>query len=188
VIAHKFLRFGALGLITKDAWPVPARAGEAGEHGAWRELGDGPLVPCRRGLHACRVEQMGYWLADELWQVELGEEWIETRHSLVARRLRLVRRIDAWQGAAGRAFGEACAARAEQAFAGATGPSTLAREYLEQTREFARTKRTRLTAYAAALVSSAVVEESQAMAAYDAERRLQGRTLAQLAELSADAV
>jgi hypothetical protein len=183
VIAHKFLRAGAVGLITKEAWPLP---GVEAERGGWRELPDGPLVPCRRGLHACRVDQLAYWLSAELWQVELGEEWIETRHSLVARRLRLVRRVEAWQGAAGQAFAEACAVRAEQAFAGTAEPSKLAREYLEQTRQFARARLTSLTAYAGALVSSAVVEEAQAMHAFDVERRLQGRTLAGLAGLAAD--
>jgi hypothetical protein len=181
VIAHKFLRRGALGLLTREAWPQPSADGAPG---AWVELLDGPLVPCRRGLHACRIEQLGYWLADELWQVELDGEHLDTQHSVVARRMRLLRRVHGWEGAAGQAFADACTARAQEALAAASSPPPLASEYLEQMQAFARLRNRPLTAYAAALAVSALAPGAEAMSAFDAERRLQGRTLAQLAGLT----
>ena len=184
MIAHKFLRRGALALITRESWPQPSADGSPG---AWRELSDGPLVPCRRGLHACRIDQLGFWLADELWQVELDGERIETQHSLVARRMRLLRRVERWEGDVGQAFADACAERAVRAIASVAQPPPLAREYLEQTHAFARQHRHPLTAYAAALAVSAMAPAAEAMSAFDAERRVQGHTLARMVGLPADA-
>lgn len=174
MIAHKFCRRGALGPLTQRAWPRPLPAAD----GDWLQVEDGPLVPCRNGLHACRIEQLSYWIADELWEVELGDEWIETRHSIVARRARLVRRIEAWEGAAAGAFTRACLARAEAAFARAGQVGTLASEYLESTQQFARDDKPALTAYAAAILCSVLATGQASLADFDSERRAQGLLLA----------
>jgi hypothetical protein len=182
MIAHKFFRRAAHGSLTDHCWPQPSAAGEALD-GGWQEATDGPLVPCRNGLHACRIDQLSYWISDELWEVELDGEWIETRHALVARRARLVRRVEAWEGAAAHGFAQICWQRAESAATRATQVSPLAREYLESAQQFAREGKAALSAYVGALVCSALGPSDQALATFDAERRAQGGLLAAAAGL-----
>ena len=170
--AHKFLRHGARGPLSQHVWSQPPAASN------WLEAAAGPLVPCRNGLHACRIDQLSYWIADELWEVELGDEWIEAPHSLVARRARLLRRIEAWQGAAALEFTRACLERAQAASARAGQSSALASQYLEATQQFADAGKPALTAYASALVHAALGPADQQMASFDAERRAQGQLLA----------
>ena len=100
MIAYKFLRAGRTGPFSGAEWP------EVGEVAA-----SGPLEACRNGVHACRVDDLAYWLDDELWQVELLGEIVEERLKLLARRGRLVRRIDAWDDGTRRAFAEWCLRR-----------------------------------------------------------------------------
>ena len=78
MIAYKFLGAGAVGTYSGFAWPV----------GEWVDV-DLPLVPSRRGVHACRVLDLPYWLDDELWVVELDGEIAEQERMVVAERGRL---------------------------------------------------------------------------------------------------
>jgi hypothetical protein len=94
--AYKFLRAGGIGPFSYFTWPV----------GEWVE-GDGMSL-CTRGVHACRVRDLPYWIGAELWEGELGGDVREERHKVVAERGRLLRRIDAWNAAAGARFAEAC--------------------------------------------------------------------------------
>lgn len=101
MIAFKFLGFDATGLFSGFRWPV----------GEWVEV-EGPLVGGRNGIHACRIEDVPLWIDDELWLAELGDELREEPGLLLARRGRLLRRIEAWDGAAARSFAEECVRRA----------------------------------------------------------------------------
>jgi hypothetical protein len=74
-------------------------------------VADGELDACRAGVHACRPEQLAYWLMPELWEVELDGELLETPLKVVAARGRLVRPIDAWDDEARRDLGEECVRR-----------------------------------------------------------------------------
>jgi hypothetical protein len=69
-------------------------------------------VPCRSGIHACRVADLPLWLARELYEVELAGEIVEERTKVVASRARLVRRVDAWDDALRAAYTRDCADRA----------------------------------------------------------------------------
>lgn len=177
MIALKFMRSGARPLFAPRSWPEP---------GVWWEADPGPLVPCRNGLHACRVDDLAFWLADELWEVELGDEWIEAPDALVARRARLSRKIERWGDAEIRArFAAACVARAADGFGRAGTPvDQRAAEYLEQAETFARAGNAAVTAYAAALVFGAIGPEADAMRAFRAERREQGPVLASILGLT----
>ena len=168
--------------MSQQAWPAPLAS--APHDAPWLQAADGPLVACRNGLHACMVEQLAYWISDELWEVELGDEWIETRHSVIARRARLVRRIEAWEGAAALEFTEACRERARTQAAQASQLSTLATQYLESTEQFARDGKAALTAYVAALFCSALGPSELRMISFDAERREQSQLLARTAGLT----
>jgi len=60
MIAYKFLRSGRIGPFSGYRWPEP---------GAWVDASG--TDPCRRGVHACRTADLPWWLADELWEIEL---------------------------------------------------------------------------------------------------------------------
>ncbi|WP_433129700.1 hypothetical protein ACQPWW_05350 [Micromonospora sp. CA-240977] len=69
------------------------------------------IVPCERGLHACRVEDLPYWLHDELWSVELEGPVTVAGHKVVAQRGRLAKPVPQWDADAGAAFTRACVGR-----------------------------------------------------------------------------
>ena len=179
--AHKFFRPGARGTLTQHPWPAPPSTADG--EATWLQAADGPLSPCRNGLHACRIDQLGFWIADELWEVELGDERIETRHAVIARRARLVRRIDAWQTSAAHELTRACRDRARARAEQTPDLSPRAHELLESTEQFARDGKTALTAYVAALLCAALGPADQQLATFDAERRAQSLLLAAAAGL-----
>jgi hypothetical protein len=97
LIAYKLLEPGRVAPFSRVVWPEP---------GEWLEVES--VDPCRSGIHACRALQLPPWLAlGELWEVELDGVVVDER-KVVARRGRLVRRVDEWDTAAQRAFGVAC--------------------------------------------------------------------------------
>ncbi len=97
MIAYKFLQAGRVGPFSHFAWP----------EGAWVQAT--PNV-CASGIHACEARDLPYWIDMELWEIEL-EDVERCEHKLVARRGRLVRRLDAWDGDARQAFADWCAER-----------------------------------------------------------------------------
>lgn len=102
MIAFKFLRAGRVGPFSRFQWP---------DAGVWvRPTAD--ASPCRRGIHACRIQDLPWWLDDQLWKVELDGEVAVGRHKLLATAGRLVSRVDAWTPTLAEAFGVACAWRA----------------------------------------------------------------------------
>ncbi|HEX6700718.1 MAG TPA: hypothetical protein VF101_08315 [Gaiellaceae bacterium] len=97
LIAYKLLGEGRVAPFSRLVWPEP---------GEWLEAAS--VDPCRSGIHACHALQLPPWLAlGDLWEVEL-EDVLEQERKVVARRGRLVRRVDEWHAAAQRAFGVAC--------------------------------------------------------------------------------
>ena len=46
-------------MITGFQWPAD---------GEWVTV-DGPLEDCLRGIHACRVDDLGWWLSAQLWEI-----------------------------------------------------------------------------------------------------------------------
>jgi hypothetical protein len=115
--AYKFLDAGGRAPFTLTPW-LP---------GKWVEAA--AVVPCREGVHACRAEHLSYWLAPSLWEIELEEPVVATRHKLTARRGRLIAPVDAYPAAA-HELGAVCAWRARDRAvealqaAGAGGPAS----------------------------------------------------------------
>lgn len=101
MIAYKFLAPSAIGVFSGFAWP----------RDAWVEA-EGPLETCRRGIHACRPEDLPFWLDAELWEVELDGRIVAEERKLVAERGRLRRRLNAWPALSAE-FAAACAERCE---------------------------------------------------------------------------
>lgn len=99
--AFKFLASGCVGRFSGFAWPGP---------GEWVEA-EGPLQPCRSGIHGVGRDRVCEWLDDELWRVELDGDLLRLDGVIVARRGRLVSRVDAWNADAATDFARACAER-----------------------------------------------------------------------------
>ena len=102
MIAYKFLRSGRTGTFSEFQWPEP---------GVWVQS-SGDVAACRSGIHACRTTDLPWWLADELWEIELADEVRADEHKLVAPAGRLLARVDGWTPQCGREYAEACALRA----------------------------------------------------------------------------
>lgn len=103
MIAWKLLQPGSVGLYSGFSWPVPI----GGAPGAWVEV-DPPLVASLRGVHAVRTVSLVDWLDDELWEIELDGEIVESDALLVSSRGRLRRRIAEWDAQAATALTESC--------------------------------------------------------------------------------
>jgi len=175
--AYKFLRPGRRGLISAFEWPAPGAS-------SWLEAAPGPLVACRNGLHACRVEDLAYWIAGELWEVELDGELIEAPDAIVARRARLVRPIEAWSAGAPKLFARGAAARARAHVDACALPAGhLARQYAEQAEQLQDTDYTAAVSFAAALAFANAGPPEQATPAFRAERAIHGQLLAAAAGL-----
>lgn len=102
MIAYKFLRAGRVGPFSAFGWPEP---------GVWVRAG-AAVDQCRRGIHACRARDLPWWLADELWEIELDGVPEIDEHKIVAPAGALRTRIDGWTAACAQEYGEACAWRA----------------------------------------------------------------------------
>lgn len=90
--AWKFLDERSRGVFSGFEWPTP---GAPDEPGAWVEA-PGTLTPCLWGIHACRAQDLGWWLSAQLWEIELDGETVADDYAVVAPRGRLVRRVAAW--------------------------------------------------------------------------------------------
>ncbi len=158
MIAYKFLDEGRVAPFARVSWPEP---------GEWLESEAVEL--CVSGVHACRVGDLPYWLRPELWEVELEGDVVEGERLVAARRGRLVRRVDAWNDEAARAFGRSCAKEARRR--AAIAPEL--EEYAADA-EGAAESIPRFAAFATARLA----EFQEGAAGYDAERRRQARWLA----------
>ena len=104
MIAYKFLRSGRAGPFSGFRWPAP---------GVWVHA-EGDIAACRRGIHACRVRDLPWWLADELWEVELDGRVQVDEHKLLAPAGRLRAQIEGWTPACAQEYADACAWRARE--------------------------------------------------------------------------
>lgn len=181
MIAFKFLRPDALAIFSGRSWQPP----QPGEAGPWVEAGDGPLLPCVNGIHASAPHDLAFWLAEELWQVELEGETIDGPQAIVSRRGRLLHRVEGWNAEAALALARACLQRAAAAVA-AAGESApgAARSYVREAQGFIDRGDGVVAAYASALAVSALAPVAEADAAFRAERREQSLLLAQQLKLS----
>ena len=104
MIAYKFLRSGRTGPFSAFRWPAP---------GVWVHA-DRDMVACRRGIHACRISDLPWWLADELWEIELDGRVQVDEHKIFAPAGRLRSQIAGWTPACAQEYADACAWRAHE--------------------------------------------------------------------------
>jgi hypothetical protein len=154
--AYKFLRAGSVGPFTGFRW----------ELGRWVEADGGSL--CEHGVHACRVDDLPFWVNEELWEVELDGDTVESRFKLVAPRGRIVRRVEAWTVAAAQALADAAAARARGLADARPGDGT-ARAYAGDAERRAGQGR----AYAATYIAAFAAEHAGGPEGREAERAAQ---------------
>jgi hypothetical protein len=96
MIAFKFLAPGAIAPFTGIAWPA----------GEWLHAVPVPGA----GIHACALEDLPFWMDDELWKVELSGPISREERQLVAGRGRLLARVEGWPASAAD-FSAACMER-----------------------------------------------------------------------------
>jgi hypothetical protein len=102
MIAYKFLRRGRLGPFTGHRW----------QERQWVEAG--AVRVCDSGIHACRVEQLPFWINQELWEIELDGQIVEAGQKVVGERGRLLRPVVTWDEAAAQRLAGGCAVRARR--------------------------------------------------------------------------
>jgi hypothetical protein len=102
MIAYKFLRAGRTGPFSAFQWPEP---------GVWVHA-EPNMVACRRGIHACRISDLPWWLSDELWEIELEGAVQADGHKIFAPAGRLRSQIEGWTPARAQQYADACAWRA----------------------------------------------------------------------------
>lgn len=161
--AYKFLRAGRMGLFSGFAWP----------EGEWVDAGGSEL--CVRGIHACRPPDLPYWIARELWEIELEGSVREEPRKLVAERGRLVRRIDRWDAPARARFADACVRRTQERADAATGTRA------EEVAGFAADAAANAARGEVALIgfiAARAAEVDAGVEGYETERKAQARWLA----------
>jgi len=104
MIAYKFLRAGRIGPFSAFQWPEPGE----------RVYAERDLAACKRGVHACRPSDLPWWLADELWEVELDGPVQVDEHKIIAPSGRLRSQIEGWTPACAQEYAHACAWRAHE--------------------------------------------------------------------------
>lgn len=176
MIAYKFLDAQGRGRFTGLPWPMP----RGDEPGAWVVV-DGPVAPCVRGVHAMRARHVPFWLDQQLWEVELEGELVETDSLLVSQRGRLSRRVDAWNDDAWKALCEFCRERtaAHLARVEAHAPSEVerARYFVREVDAFIASTALPTAIYVAAVAAHVGSSDAPELA-YRAERGEQARFLA----------
>jgi hypothetical protein len=100
--AFKFTGPGAVSPFARSVWSE-----------AW-STAEGELELCRNGVHACRADALVEWLEEELWLVELDGVEVEREGVVVARRGRVLERVDEWNMDTAAELADDCLARAEE--------------------------------------------------------------------------
>ena len=109
--AYKFLTEDGVGIYSRFAWPHPN-----GDPGPWVES---EIEPCRAGIHACRAEDLPYWTAPALYEIELNGTVDVLALKVVAPQGRLLRRVEGWDPGAQEEYARMCLARVRELAAGA---------------------------------------------------------------------
>ena len=164
--AWKFLDSGRIAPFGGHVWPAPA----AGSLGEWRRFPG-------REIYACRLGDLPWWIAPELWEIELEAPVRELETQLAAPAGRLIRQVIAWDATALRAYGVACAERAKGLAVEALARDgrleeaqalTRARSMLELSRVargFAGDARERVSSNLAGYVAESSMRASESLAA-----------------------
>lgn len=125
------------------SWPLPTR-NEDGTWtpGAWVEV-EGDIEACVNGLHACRDEQVLWWLGPAMFALEYDGEPEDAGDKVVGRRARLLRRFETWNERTARLFACDCAERVLPIYERDYPNDRRPRAAIETARRFAKGNATR---------------------------------------------
>ena len=84
-------------------WSLP----QDGKPGAWMPKIEN-IEPCVRGYHLCRVEDLVYWLNEEIYEAEGRGKFVRYENKDVFPEARLLRKLDTWDEKSGRLFAADC--------------------------------------------------------------------------------
>jgi hypothetical protein len=160
VIAYKFLREDGTSVFTGFRWAV----------GEWVEAA---VAPCYSGVHACRPADLPFWVGRALYEVELAGDIVAEPTKVVASRARLLRRLEAWDGALRDAYTRMCADRAHELARGLDAWDALIEPSVPEGPALL------------GFMAARIAEERDGPDAYAAERARQGAWLAERLGLGA---
>lgn len=135
----------------------------------WRSV-RGPLVPCERGLHLCRVDDLTRWLGPVIWEAEYEGEIVEASDKVVVRRARVTKRLDTWNERTARLFVADCAEHVLPLFEARNPKDARPRQAIEVARRFANGEATREKLAAAGAAAWDAAGAAAWAAAWDAAR------------------
>jgi hypothetical protein len=163
--ALKFLNQNGLSPNQRFDWPKP----KGGKPGRWVKA-EGDLQVCRNGIHAVRLDVGALdWLNAQAWVIEMAGKvrYDETERKYVARKGRLVRRVDGWDEKAQRLFAAECAEHVLPIFEKRYPDDKRPHEAIEAARRFARypTEKNRERMDAAGDAASAAARDAAGPAA-----------------------
>lgn len=110
-VLYKALKADGTSTYQGYEWPLPTKNGDGWEPGEWVEAGEGDLVACEHGIHACMIDQLPIWLDATLYvlQPAPGTDRLDGDDKVVLRRARLTRRVETWTETTARLFAADCA-------------------------------------------------------------------------------
>jgi len=135
--------------------------------GRWRSV-RGPLVACERGLHLCTIDRLPAWLGPVIWEAEVDGELIADRGKLVARRARVIRRLDTWNERTARLFAADCAEHVLPLFEKAYPNDSRPRDALAVVRRYANGEATKQELATAGAAAGDAAGDAARAAAWDA--------------------
>lgn len=152
----------------KYTWSLP----QNGEPGEWTSYLGGPLDPCARGYHLCRVGDLVVWLAPDLYEVETRGDVLKAGDKVVVRQCRLLRRVSAWDKRTARLFACDCAEHVLPIFEEQYPNDRMPREVIKTARRYICGEASAQDLYAARYTARAAAMytamDAAAAAAWDA--------------------
>ena len=148
-------------------WHLPKN----GKPGGWMpKIKD--IVPCKRGYHLCRSEDLIQWLNVEIYEAEGRGKSIRDKDKDVFEQAQLIRKIESWNEKTARLFAADCAEHVLPIFEKTFPDDKRPREAIQAARDFANGKIS-VAAWAAARAAA----RAAGAAAGAAEKKWQAKRL-----------
>lgn len=108
--------------------------------GLWMDKID-PIIPCQRGYHLCRKEDLIYWINEEIYEAEgRGKYKRHDNNKDVFPEARLIRKLDNWNNRTIRLFAADCAEHVLHIFEEENPKDDRPRIVIQASRDFANGK------------------------------------------------
>ena len=154
----------------QGVWSLPTKNDDGTwTPGAWMPKVKGKLMPCERGYHICRRQDLIYWLEEAIFEVEYRGVIVEDDQKCVVREARLLRKIETWDEKTVRLFAADCAEKVLPIYESEYPDDDRPRKAIQAARDYANgkiKKAARSAAWSAALsaVESAALSAAESAA------------------------